>query len=89
MFLDIPHRPVGIENTIFSDTAFCLRLQVESSKLGPIDRVSPYLRTPAPTHQQKVHLKMATKTSIRNIVFKIKSGQWICPEHNSSIHVVK
>jgi hypothetical protein len=32
-----------------SQTEFCLRLQVEPTWLGPIDRVSPYLRLPAPS----------------------------------------
>jgi hypothetical protein len=30
-----------------SKTGFCLRLQVQPTQLGPIDRASPYLRTPA------------------------------------------
>jgi hypothetical protein len=29
-----------------SETGFCLRLQVEPTQLGPIDRASPCLRTP-------------------------------------------
>jgi hypothetical protein len=29
-----------------SETGFCLRLQVKSAQLGPIDRASPCLRTP-------------------------------------------
>jgi hypothetical protein len=32
-----------------SETGFCLRLQVKPTQLGPIDRISPYLRTPVPT----------------------------------------
>jgi hypothetical protein len=31
-----------------SETGFCLRLQVEPTQLGPIDRATPYLRTPVP-----------------------------------------
>jgi hypothetical protein len=41
MFLDFIHSPV-------SETGFGLRLQVEPTQLGPIDRASPYLRTPVP-----------------------------------------
>jgi hypothetical protein len=31
-----------------SETRFCLHLQVKPTQLGPIDRASPYLRTPVP-----------------------------------------
>jgi hypothetical protein len=31
--------------SIVSETGFCLRLQVEPTQLGPIDRASPYLQT--------------------------------------------
>jgi hypothetical protein len=41
LFLDIIHR-------------LCLRLQAEPTHLGPIDRASPYLRTPAPT-EDRIH----------------------------------
>jgi hypothetical protein len=29
-----------------SETGFCFRIQVKPTQLGPIDRASPYLRTP-------------------------------------------
>jgi hypothetical protein len=45
MSLDIIHRPIYITKHNVSETGFCLRLQVKSTQLGPIDRVSPYLRT--------------------------------------------
>jgi hypothetical protein len=48
MFLNIIHRHVYISKHV-SETGFCLRLQVEPTQLGPIDRTSPCLRTPAPT----------------------------------------
>jgi hypothetical protein len=35
--------------THFSGTGVCLRLQVEPTHLGPIDKASPYLRTLEPT----------------------------------------
>jgi hypothetical protein len=35
-----------------SETGFCLRLQVELTQLGPIDRTSAYLLTPAPTQDR-------------------------------------
>jgi hypothetical protein len=52
MFLDIihrpafiqTHRPVYIRKHNVSETALCLRLQVEPTQLGSIDRASPYLR---------------------------------------------
>jgi hypothetical protein len=49
VFLDIIQYPVFTETHNVSETAFCLRLQVEPIQLGPVDRASPYLRTPAPT----------------------------------------
>jgi hypothetical protein len=49
MFLDIIQRLFLFKN-IVSETAFCLRLQVKATELGPIDRASAYLRisTPSP-----------------------------------------
>jgi hypothetical protein len=47
-FLDIFHPPVLIENNV-SKVGFCLRRQVKPAQLGPINRDTPYLRTPAPT----------------------------------------
>jgi hypothetical protein len=44
-------------------TALCLRPQVEPTQLGPTDRSSPYLRTPAPT-QGRLH-KPSTAQIIR------------------------
>jgi hypothetical protein len=35
-----------------SDIGFCLGLQVEPTQLGPTDRDSPYLRTPAQTQER-------------------------------------
>jgi hypothetical protein len=37
------------------ETVFCLRLQVEPTQLGPVNRASPYLRTPAPKSKSKSH----------------------------------
>jgi hypothetical protein len=37
------------------DTGSCIHLQVEHTQLGPIDRASPYLRTPAPTQDKTEH----------------------------------
>jgi hypothetical protein len=50
VFLDIIHRPVFLFKTHnVVETGFYLCLQVEPTHLGPIDRASPYLPTPAPT----------------------------------------
>jgi hypothetical protein len=42
-------------------TGFCLHLQVESTQLGPTDRASPYLWTPAPT-QDNLHIPSTAQT---------------------------
>jgi hypothetical protein len=62
MFLDIIHHPVFISKHNVSDTEFCPRLQVEPTKLGPIDRTSPDLRTLAPT--QDMAYKQSTAETI-------------------------
>jgi hypothetical protein len=49
LFLFTKHRPVYISKHNVSETGFRLRPQMERTQLGPIDRASPYLRTPAPT----------------------------------------
>jgi hypothetical protein len=38
-----------LKYTKVAEIGLCLRLQVEPTQLGSIDRASPYLRTPAPT----------------------------------------
>jgi hypothetical protein len=38
-------RPVYISKHKVSETGFCLRLQVNPTQLGSINRASPYLRT--------------------------------------------
>jgi hypothetical protein len=43
-----------------SETRFCLRLQVEPTQLGPIDRASPYLRTPVPAPKWDIQAKNST-----------------------------
>jgi uncharacterized membrane protein YkgB len=47
------------------ETGFCLRLQVEPTQLGPVDRASPYLRY---LYQHKIHVNTETESSPRNIV---------------------
>jgi hypothetical protein len=42
------NRPVYFSNHNVLETAFCLCFQVKPTQLGPIDRASPYLRTPVP-----------------------------------------
>jgi hypothetical protein len=42
------HHPVYFSKQNVSDNGFCLRLQVKPTQLGPIDKTSPYLRTPVP-----------------------------------------
>jgi hypothetical protein len=43
------------------ETGFCLWLQAKPTQLGPVDRASPYLRTPASTRDR------IYKTAIKNI----------------------
>jgi hypothetical protein len=42
----LKRRPVYVSEHNVSETGFCLRLLVVRTQLGPIDRASPYLRTP-------------------------------------------
>jgi hypothetical protein len=44
------------------ETGFCLLLQVDPSQLGPINRASTYLQTPAPT-QDRVYKQAQHKSS--------------------------
>jgi hypothetical protein len=47
--LNISHRPVFCLEHGATEIGFCLSLQVESTQLGPVDRNSLCLRTPAAT----------------------------------------
>jgi hypothetical protein len=68
MFLDNIHRPVFIykhrlvytSKHNISETGFCLSLQVKPTQLGPIDRASPYLRTPVPAPRGDIEAKQST-----------------------------
>jgi hypothetical protein len=60
MFLDIIHRPVYITKRNDAKTGFCLRLQAKPLQLGPIDRVSPYLRTPVPPSRWGIEAMLST-----------------------------
>jgi hypothetical protein len=60
MFPDIIHRPRLLKTQYF-EIWFCPRLQVRSTQLGPINRASPYLRTPAPT-QNRVYKSSTIQT---------------------------
>jgi hypothetical protein len=54
MFLAIIRRPAFISKQNILETGFCLSLQTKPTQFGPIDRASPYLRTPVRT-PDKVH----------------------------------
>jgi hypothetical protein len=60
MFLDISHRPVCSTKHNVSETGFCLRLHLKPTQLGPIDRASPYLRTPVPAPRWGIQAKYST-----------------------------
>jgi hypothetical protein len=62
--LDIIHRPVFCLKRDFSETEFCLRLQVESTQLGLIDKASPCLHTHW-AELSRFRLKTETESSIR------------------------
>jgi hypothetical protein len=49
--------PVYISKHNVSETGFSLRLQVKSTQLGPIDRASPYLRTPVQAPRKGIQAK--------------------------------
>jgi hypothetical protein len=55
----------------FSDTGLCLRLQVKPTQLGPIDRASPYLRTPVPAPRWGLQAKHSTN-HLRELIQNIK-----------------
>jgi hypothetical protein len=93
MFLSSIHCPVCFSKHNFSETGFCLRLQVETTQLGPIDRASVYTpswcwhRCPEIgtssidwAQLSRFHLKTETESSLRNVVFWclwIKTGRCI------------
>jgi hypothetical protein len=57
-----------------SETGFCLRLQVKPTQLVPIDRGSPYLRTPVPATRWGIPSQAKHKPSARAkkiLIFKL------------------
>jgi hypothetical protein len=56
--------------THVSETGFCLHLQVKPIQLGPTDRASPYLQTPAPTQDR---------------VYKSSRAQIICENYDKPL----
>jgi hypothetical protein len=68
MFLDIIHCPVlsSSKNRLVyfskhvSETGLCLRLHVKPTQFGPIDRASPYLRTPVTAPRWGIQTKQST-----------------------------
>jgi hypothetical protein len=58
---------------------FCLRFQVEPTQVDPIERANLSASGPETeissfycSHLSKVHLKMETEFTLRNVVFQIK-----------------
>jgi hypothetical protein len=72
--LDVIHRPVFYLKRDISESKFCLRFQVETTQVGPIDRASRETETSSFywDHLCRFHLKTETESSFRNVVFKIK-----------------
>jgi hypothetical protein len=77
--LDIIHRPVFHLKHNVSETGFCLRIQVEHTQLGLIDRPSVCLQTQAATSTGFTSLSQHTTNQQRQFTFSIP---WI------STHVV-
>jgi hypothetical protein len=72
MFPDIIYRPVYISKRNVSETRFCLRVQVKPTKLDPINKTSPYLRTPVP--EVKVTLRLTVSQSVSQSWCRAPSG---------------
>jgi hypothetical protein len=64
----LKYLPVYISTHDVSKTGFCLRLQLEPSHLGPIDRASPYLRSIDWAKLSRFYFKTETEPSTRNVV---------------------
>jgi hypothetical protein len=72
-------------------TGFCLRLHVEPTQLGPIDRASPYLQTPVPTHDKHTNQaqpKPSARFKKKHENIKSSTRMSLAPEnyHNISQH---
>jgi hypothetical protein len=73
-----------------SETGFCLRLQVKYTKLGPIDRASPYLPSSIDWAQlSRYYLKTETESSLRNIVFWDYKQECVLDENSTMDNVQK
>jgi hypothetical protein len=81
----LKHRPVYISKHNVSETALCFRHQVKPTQLAPIDRASPYLRTPVPAPRWGIQTKHSTN-HLRELRQNIKilktlhvwgTGRWI------------
>jgi hypothetical protein len=72
IFLDIIHRPFYLLKHNISETGFCLHVEVKPTQLGPVNRASPYLRTPAPT-QVRVCKPSTAQTISESLRQKIKT----------------
>jgi hypothetical protein len=59
------NRPVFSSKHYVSETGFCLRPQVKPALLGPIDRASPYLRTPTPAPRSNTSYQTQHKLTAR------------------------
>jgi hypothetical protein len=59
MLVGIIYRPVYFSKDV-SEAGFCLRLQIKSTQLGPVDRASLYLRTSIPAPRWGIQAKHST-----------------------------
>jgi hypothetical protein len=64
-----------------SETGFCLHLQVEPIRVGPVVRASLNGVWGYWAHLSRSHLKTETEFSLRNVVFlNTRQGDGYCPE---------
>jgi hypothetical protein len=75
--LDIVHCPVFNFKHIVSETAFYLRLRVETTRLGSIDRALS--SSPDRVQLGRFRVKTDTFPSLRNVAVKSKTGLLIMP----------
>jgi hypothetical protein len=72
--LYLKKHPVYFSKHNFSETGFCLCFQVKPTQLGPIDRASPYLRTPIQAPRWGIPSQAQHKPSARakkTLIFKL------------------
>jgi hypothetical protein len=94
--LYLKHCPFLFYTQDVSEPGFCLRLKVRPTQLGPIDRASSYLRTPAPTPHRIYQAKHSTnhlwelRQNIKTCIYYLQNRVPIpfLLQHHSADHFV-